>query len=88
MQSFLKLEKGSGEEVSSGAGAQFLNEAAELLPQIVEKVKAVARLVQCRKNDQCGSRLGIPELDQLFGGFAEGISDKIVEIPKENTSIH
>ncbi|KAK7256868.1 hypothetical protein RIF29_30412 [Crotalaria pallida] len=85
---FLKLEKGSGEEVSSGAAAQFLNEAAERLPLIAQKVNAVARSSQCRKNDQCGSRLGVPEWDQLLGRFAEGISDKIVETQKENTSIH
>ncbi|XP_019450724.1 PREDICTED: mitogen-activated protein kinase-binding protein 1 [Lupinus angustifolius] len=61
VQSFLKLENGSGEEVSSGAGAQFLSEAAELLPLIAEKVNAVARLVQHRKkNNQGGSRLGLP----------------------------
>ena len=88
VQLFSKLEKGSVGEVSRGAGAQFLNEAAQLLPLIVEKVNAVAKLVQCRKNDQCGNRLGVPELDQLSGRFAEGISDKIVEIPKEDSSIH
>ncbi|KAJ1437347.1 hypothetical protein SESBI_03674 [Sesbania bispinosa] len=88
VQSLLKLEKNYGEEVSTGAGAQFVNEAAELLPLIVDKVNAVARLVQYRKNNNCGSRLSVPELDELFGRFAEGISDKIVEIPKEDTSIH
>ncbi|KAK7294641.1 hypothetical protein RJT34_17531 [Clitoria ternatea] len=52
MQLFLKLENVYGEEVSIGAGGQFLNEAAELLPLIVEKVNTIARLVQCRKNSE------------------------------------
>jgi len=60
VQLFSKLERSYGEEVSSD-GLQFLNDAAELLPLIVEKVNTVARLVQCRKNNNCGSRLGIPE---------------------------
>lgn len=53
MQLISKLEKDYGEEVSRGAGAQFLIEAAELLPRIVEKVNTVARLVQCRENTNC-----------------------------------
>lgn len=60
MQLVSKLEKSYGEEVSSD-GVQFLNDAAELLPLIVEKVNNVARLIQCRKNNNCGSRLGVPE---------------------------
>ncbi|XP_045793438.1 WD repeat-containing protein 62 isoform X1 [Trifolium pratense] len=54
LQLFSKFEKGYGEEVSRD-GVQFLNDAAELLPLIVEKVNTVARLVQCRKNNNCGS---------------------------------
>ncbi|CAL0302643.1 unnamed protein product [Lupinus luteus] len=58
VQAFLELENGSGEEACSGGGAQFLSEAAELLPLIAEKVNAVARLVQHRKNNEGGSRVG------------------------------
>lgn len=50
VQLFSKLEKGYGEGVSRGAGAEFLNDTAESLPLIFEKVNAVARLVQCREN--------------------------------------
>ncbi|RDX82457.1 WD repeat-containing protein 62, partial [Mucuna pruriens] len=88
LQLFLKLEKVHGEEVDMGAGAQFLDEAAELLPLVVKKVNALSRLVQCRKNRECGSRLSVPEMHQ-FGRFAQGRSDRIMEIPKDdNTSIH
>ncbi|XP_024627066.1 WD repeat-containing protein 62 isoform X3 [Medicago truncatula] len=59
VQLFSKLES-YGEEVSSD-GVQFLKDAAELLPLIVEKVNTVARLVQCRKNNKSGSGLGVPE---------------------------
>lgn len=60
VQLFSKLEESYGEEVSSD-GVQFLKDAAELLPLIVEKVNTVARLVQCRKNNKSGSGLGVPE---------------------------
>ncbi|KAL5058108.1 hypothetical protein RYX36_029712 [Vicia faba] len=55
VQLFSKLKKGYGEEVSREE-VQFLNDAVELLPLIVEKVNNVARLVRCRKNNNCGSR--------------------------------
>ncbi|TKY65891.1 Mitogen-activated protein kinase-binding protein 1 [Spatholobus suberectus] len=87
LQLFLKFEKVHGKEVATGAGAQFLDEAAELLPLVVKKVNAVARLVQYRKNGKCGSRPSVPEMDQ-FGRFAEGTPDRIMEIPKDDTSIH
>jgi hypothetical protein len=54
LQLFSKLENSYGEEVTRD-GVQFLSDAAELLPLIVEKVNTVARLVQCRKNNNCGS---------------------------------
>ncbi|XP_058739718.1 uncharacterized protein LOC131611903 [Vicia villosa] len=54
LQLFTKLEKGYGEKVSRDE-VQFLNNAVELLPLIVEKVNNVARLVQCRKNNNCRS---------------------------------
>ncbi|KAK8466480.1 hypothetical protein PHAVU_008G107900 [Phaseolus vulgaris] len=60
---FSELKKFQGEEVATGAGAQFLDEAAELLPLVVKKVNAVARLVQCRKKGKC--TLSVPEMDQF-----------------------
>ncbi|RYR62061.1 hypothetical protein Ahy_A04g019398 [Arachis hypogaea] len=66
VQLLSKLEKCDGGEASGGAGAQFLNEASQLLPLIIEKVNAVSKLVECRKHGKQGNRLGVPELDQLF----------------------
>ncbi|XP_054779617.1 uncharacterized protein LOC129287476 isoform X2 [Prosopis cineraria] len=52
VQLFSRLEISScGGETSEEAGAQLYNEAAELLPSIIEKVNAVARLVRSTKND-------------------------------------
>ncbi|XP_020235251.1 mitogen-activated protein kinase-binding protein 1 isoform X2 [Cajanus cajan] len=65
LQLLLKLKKVQGEEVATGAGAQFLDEATELLPLVVKKVNAVARLVHCRKNGECESIPSVPEMDHL-----------------------
>lgn len=83
----MKLETVHGEEVATGAEAQFLDEAAELLPLVVEKVNAVARYVHFRKNCKCESRQSVPEMDQI-GRFAEGRSDRIMELPKDDAIIH
>jgi len=83
MRLFSELEKFHSEEVATEAGAQFLDEAAELLSLVVKKVNAVDRLVQCRLKGKCGSTLSVPETDQ-FDRFAEGKSDRIVEIPKDD----
>lgn len=77
---FSRLKINSGEEVLGGAGAQLMNEAVRLLPSIINKVNAIARLVRCRKNDMC-----VTGLDQLLGKSAEGKLERIAEIPKENT---
>ncbi|KAG4925196.1 hypothetical protein JHK87_050736 [Glycine soja] len=73
--SYFKIRKCSyDKEVATGA--------------VARKVNAVARLVQCRKNSKCeSSRLSVQEMDQ-FGRFAEGRSDRIMETPKDYTSIH
>ncbi|KOM37600.1 hypothetical protein LR48_Vigan03g098200 [Vigna angularis] len=52
---FSELEKFYSEEVATEAGAQFLDEAAEIFPLVVKKVDAVARLVRCRLKGKCGS---------------------------------
>ncbi|CAJ1803649.1 unnamed protein product [Sphenostylis stenocarpa] len=69
---YSELEKFQGEEVATGVGAQFLDEAAELLPLVVKKVNAVARMVQCRKKGKCEGTLSVPEMDQS-DRFAEGM---------------
>ncbi|MED6150355.1 hypothetical protein PIB30_071499 [Stylosanthes scabra] len=51
VQLLSRLEKYDGVEALGGAGAQFLNEASQLLPLIIEKINAVSKLVECRKND-------------------------------------
>ncbi|KAK4270452.1 hypothetical protein QN277_023488 [Acacia crassicarpa] len=56
VQLFSRLEISSCEDLG-GAGAQLYNEAAELLPSIIEKVNAITRLVKSRKNDLFDSTL-------------------------------
>ncbi|WVZ05114.1 hypothetical protein V8G54_018460, partial [Vigna mungo] len=80
---FSELEKFHSEEVATEAGAQFLDEAAELLPLVVKKVDAVARLVRCRLKGKCGSTSSVPETDQ-FDRLAEGKSNRIMEISKHD----
>lgn len=80
---FSELEKFHNEEVANEAGAQFLDEAAELLPLVVKNVNAVARLVRCRLKGKCGSTSTVPETDQ-FDRLAEGKSDRIMEISKHD----
>lgn len=77
---------GSGEEFSGEAGAKLYDEAAELLQSIAEKVDTVARLVHCRNNDSCKSRVEISGFQPLLGKFAESVSQRVVEILKENLS--
>lgn len=58
VQLFSRLELSScGDENVKNNGAQLYNEAAELLPSIIEKVNAVARLIRSRKNDLFDSTL-------------------------------
>jgi hypothetical protein len=76
---------GSSEEFSGEAGAKLYDEAAELLQSIAEKVDGVARLVHCRSNNSCGSRVEISGFLPL-GIFAESLSQRVVEMLKENLS--
>lgn len=86
VQSFSKLETQlSREEISTGPGAQLYNEAAELLPAIAEKVNAVAKQVRHRNNDVSGrSGIEVSRFEPLLGTLAESLSQKVVEILKNN----
>ncbi|XP_041026151.1 mitogen-activated protein kinase-binding protein 1 [Juglans microcarpa x Juglans regia] len=53
---------GSREEFSGERGAKLYDEAAELLQSITGKVNSLARLMQSRNNDSCGSRVGFQEV--------------------------
>ncbi|XP_028787401.1 mitogen-activated protein kinase-binding protein 1 isoform X2 [Neltuma alba] len=58
VQLFSRLEISScGDDILEGAGTQLHDEAAELLPSIIEKVNAVARLVRSRKSGLFDSTL-------------------------------
>ncbi|KAJ7961294.1 mitogen-activated protein kinase-binding protein 1 isoform X1 [Quillaja saponaria] len=75
---------GYSDEFLGEAGVKLFDEAAELLPLITEKVNKVARLVCSQNNDSCGSRADISGMEPLLGTFAESLSDKILEMLKEN----
>ncbi|KAH9736379.1 transducin/WD40 repeat-like superfamily protein [Citrus sinensis] len=87
-QLFSKLDTQlSGEEISTGPGAQLYNKAAELLPSIAEKVNAVAKQVRNRNNDVSErSGIEVSRFEPLLGTLAESLSQKVVEILKNNLS--
>ncbi|XVF08242.1 hypothetical protein REPUB_Repub06bG0209700 [Reevesia pubescens] len=84
-QLFAKLgTECSIEEFSSGCGAQLYNEATEKLPQIAEKVNVViAKVVQ---NNTTTSNVEGSTFEPLLGTLAESLSQRVVEILKENLS--
>lgn len=87
-QLFSKLDTQlSGEEISTGPGAQLYNKAAKLLPSIAEKVNAVAKQVRNRNNDVSErSGIEVSRFEPLLGTLAESLSHKVVEILKNNLS--
>lgn len=80
----------SMEEFSSGPGAQLYDEATELLPQIAEKVNAVAKVIQNNTTSNVGSSVsrGVEgsTFEPLLGTLAESLSQRVVEILKKNLS--
>lgn len=74
----------SSEEFLGGIRAELYDEADKLLPSIAEKVNSVARLLQCRNNNSCGSRLDVSGFEPLLGTLAESLSQRFVEILKKN----
>ncbi|KAF2288558.1 hypothetical protein GH714_008535 [Hevea brasiliensis] len=77
----------SKEDISDGAGAKLYDEAGKLLPSIVEKLDAVAQMVQCRKRSSCWrSKVEVSGLEPLLETFAENLSQRVVEMVKNNLS--
>ena len=61
------------------SGLEFYDEAAMLLPAILEKINAVAKLVQCKNKDKCESTKNviITESKPLLETFAKNHSEKV-----------
>ncbi|KAK3226204.1 hypothetical protein Dsin_006066 [Dipteronia sinensis] len=101
LQLFSKLlSPDSMEELQSGPGAQLYDEAAELLPSIAEKLNALSKVVQnkdCPKRlSECKEALlnalsgkngmEVSKFEPLLGTLAQSLSEKVVEILKNNLS--
>ncbi|XP_038883897.1 mitogen-activated protein kinase-binding protein 1 isoform X1 [Benincasa hispida] len=67
------------------SGLELYDEAAKLLPSIIEKINAVAKLAQCKNKDKCESTkdVTITGFEPLLGTFAKNLSEK-VEILRKN----
>ncbi|KAJ9180608.1 hypothetical protein P3X46_008827 [Hevea brasiliensis] len=77
----------SQEDISDGAGAKLYDEAGKLLPSIVEKLDAVAQMVRCRNRSSCRrSKVEVSGLEPLLETFAENLSQRVVEMVKNNLS--
>ncbi|KAK1562808.1 hypothetical protein Q3G72_017406 [Acer saccharum] len=89
LQLFSKLlTPDSIEELQSGPGAQLYDEAAELLPSIAEKLNALAKVVQNKNNNLSSGKSGmeVSRFEPLLGTLAQSLSEKVVEILKNNLS--
>ncbi|KAH7553801.1 hypothetical protein JRO89_XS12G0059000 [Xanthoceras sorbifolium] len=77
----------SREECPSGPGAELYDEAAELLPSIADKLNALAKIVQNKNNSLSGkSGMEVSRFEPLLGTLAQSLSEKVVEILKNNLS--
>ncbi|KAL5742605.1 hypothetical protein ACOSP7_029337 [Xanthoceras sorbifolium] len=77
----------SREECPSGPGAELYDEAAELLPSIADKLNALAKIVQNKNNSSSGkSGMEVSRFEPLLGTLAQSLSEKVVEILKNNLS--
>ena len=75
------------EEVSGGSEAQLYSEAIEKLPSIAKKVHVVAKLVESTCNTPGGkTEVGISSFEPLLGTFAESVSQRVVELLKQNSN--
>lgn len=76
------------EEGSSGCRAQLCDEATMLLPKIAEKINAVGKGLQKNTTGNAGSSSSDIEGDSTFGPMlgtlAESLSQRVVEIVKQN----
>ncbi|KAI8556850.1 hypothetical protein RHMOL_Rhmol05G0287600 [Rhododendron molle] len=76
----------NGEEITRVSEAQLYSEATEILPSIAKKVHAVAKLVQSANNPRGETDMDVSRFEPLLGTFAESISQRVVEILKNNCS--
>ncbi|KAG5550428.1 hypothetical protein RHGRI_015400 [Rhododendron griersonianum] len=76
----------NGEEITRVSEAQLYSEATEILPSIAKKVHAVAKLVQSTNNPRGETEMDVSRFEPLLGTFAESISQRVVEILKNNCS--
>ena len=74
------------EEISGGSEAQLYSEAIEKLPSIAKKVHAVAKLVESTCNPGGKTEVGISSFEPLLGTFAESVSQRVVELLKQNSN--
>ncbi|XP_039007789.1 uncharacterized protein LOC120135600 [Hibiscus syriacus] len=86
---FTKLRtETSMEESSSGPRAQLYDEAKELVPKITGKINAIAKVVQNNSTSGVASSTSKVEggstFEPLLGTLAERLSQRVVEIVKQN----
>ncbi|KAE8654270.1 Phosphate transporter 4,2 [Hibiscus syriacus] len=80
---FTKLRtETSMEESSSGSRVELYDEAKELMPKIAEKINSIAKVVQNNTTSDVASSTFEP----LLGTLAESLSQRVVEIVKQNLS--
>ncbi|KAL8121513.1 hypothetical protein AgCh_018297 [Apium graveolens] len=86
LERFSKLDRLVSEvNVVTGPEAHLYDEAAEMLPSIAKRVHIIAKLAQSTLNNTCKeSEMDVPGLEPFLGTFAENISQRVVEILKNN----
>lgn len=77
---------GNGEEITRVSEALLYSKATEILPSVAKKVHAVARQVQSTSNPRGETEVDVSSFEPLLGTFAESISQRVVEILKNNSS--
>ncbi|CAK7333525.1 unnamed protein product [Dovyalis caffra] len=76
----------STDEISNSPGAKLYSDAGKLMPSIANKLNAISEQVQRRSHMSSKSRVEVSGLEPLLGTFAESLSERVVEIVKENLS--
>lgn len=76
----------NGEETTRVSESELYSETTEILPSIAKKVYAVAKLVQSIHNPRGETDIDVSSFEPLLGIFAESISQRVVEILKNNCS--
>lgn len=85
LEQFSKLDSLVSEVNVLTPEAQLYDEATEVLPSIAKRVHIIAKLAQSTVNNNCKeSGMDVPGLEPFLGTFAENISQRVVEILKNN----